>query len=85
MTSIQEIAKKLSATHVISFTRGSEKIVLGKKRPHYETQYAGYSPANGLFWVAGENFQTAEEAATKMEEMGEWTEVDECIDYPEVA
>lgn len=85
MTTIKEITKELSASHVVSFERSTEKVVVDKRgRKHSERQYAGYSPANGLYWVAGESFGNPEEAARKMLGIGEWTKIDQCIDFDEV-
>lgn len=67
MATIEEITKKLVQNHVISFQNENN-------------EWAGYSPSNGLFWVNGENFQTATAAATAMAQLGEWKEIDQCID-----
>ncbi|MCK9570259.1 hypothetical protein M0R72_15040 [Candidatus Pacearchaeota archaeon] len=73
MTTIEEITKKLSASRVISFQNQTIDA---------EHNWAGYSPSSGLFWVNGENFPTAKEAAEKMAEYGleNWNEIDLCID-----
>ena len=73
MTSIEEIATKLSASHVISFK-------------NEDGDWAGYSPSNGHYWVAGISFRTATAAAYEMSLYpGTWEEVDQCIDDEEVA
>lgn len=65
---IDVITKKLSANHVISFR-------------NEDGEWAGYSPSNGLYWVAGQNFQSAKEAASVMvRDGGNWEEIDMCID-----
>lgn len=70
---IEEITEKLTATHVISFQN---------KKINNDHNWAGYSPSNGKYWVNGENFPTAKEAAIEMDKYGleNWTEVDQCID-----
>lgn len=70
---IDEIIEKLGQNHVISF-----------QNPKIDSDYnwAGYSPANGMFWVNGESFKTAAEAAEEMAKYGlkNWVESDQCID-----
>jgi hypothetical protein len=75
---VDEIAQKLTQSRVISFQ--NQKI-------ESEHNWAGYSPANGLFWVNGENFKTAAEAVEEMAKHGleNWVEMDQCIDNEEVA
>ena len=64
---VDEVAQRLKASHVISFEN--------------EGQWAGYSPSNGMYWVAGTSFRTAEAAAYDMSLYpGEWKEIDQCID-----
>jgi hypothetical protein len=80
MKAIEEIIEALEASHVISY------------RLQNTDAWAGYSPANGKFWMMGEQFDTAKEAALQMSEYGldRWEFVDQCIDddgeaRPEVA
>jgi hypothetical protein len=72
MTTIQEIAEKLAASHVISFMWINNCTDIDV--------YAGYSPANSLYWIGGVSYSTALLAATKMAAMGDWEEIDSCID-----
>ena len=70
---VEEIATKLSASHVISFQ-------------NEDGEWAGYSPSNGLYWVADQDFQSPREAASVMyHQGGNWRVVDQCIDDEEVA
>ena len=73
---IEDMTKKLGQNHVISFQN---------KKIESSCNWAGYSPANGRFWVNGANFQKAEEAAREMSRYGieNWIEVDQCIDEDE--
>lgn len=76
MQSIADMAQKLAQTHVISFQ--NPKI-------DNDHNWAGYSPSTGKYWVNGEDFKTAGDAARDMAEYGmdNWVEVDQCIDADE--
>ncbi len=69
MNKIEDVIAKLEQLHVVSFYL-----------PH--AGWAGYSPANGRYWVLGEDFPRAKEAALRMKSFGlhRWIEVDQTID-----
>jgi len=63
---LKAVAEKLAASHVMSF-----KNSFG--------EWAGYSPSNVLYWVAGKDYPNAQAAAQAM--VGQkWSFVDMCID-----
>jgi hypothetical protein len=70
MTAYKDLLKYMKQNHVVSF------------RLKYTNAWAGYSPANGKFWVMGKSYETAEEAAYEMSLYGidRWEFIDMCID-----